>query len=96
MKGQRCAVVNMLIIELDQRFVDFKLMINLGIVYPQFWMELDEDLSFFLHMVVIKKHYCEAKRVKPSLLQVAESLDVDIQGACESTLMSQSSIEGHF
>jgi len=53
-------------------------MIDLGIVYPQFWMQLDADLSFSLHMVVGKKHYCEAQRVKPSLLQVAKPLDVNI------------------
>jgi hypothetical protein len=40
----------------------------LGIVYPQFWMQPYVDFSFSLHMVFIKKHYCKAKRVKPSLL----------------------------
>jgi hypothetical protein len=29
-------------------------------------------------MAIIKKHYCETKRVKPSLLQVAELLDANI------------------
>ncbi len=48
------------------------------IVYPQFWIQPNVNLSFFLHMVVIKKHYCEAKRVKPSLSQVEEPLDVNI------------------
>jgi hypothetical protein len=76
-RGQCHVVTNMFIIELDRQFVDSKLMIDLGIVYPQFWMQLDTDLSFSLHMVVIKKHYCEVKRVKPSLLQVAEPLDVN-------------------
>jgi hypothetical protein len=38
MKGQCFIVANMLIIELDQHFVDFELMNAFGIVYPQFWM----------------------------------------------------------
>jgi hypothetical protein len=33
---------------------------------------------FFLHMAIINKHYCEAKKVKPSLLQVAEPLDANL------------------
>jgi hypothetical protein len=41
-------------------------------------MQLDVDFSFPLHMVIIKKHYCQAKRVKPSLLQGVEPLDVNI------------------
>jgi len=47
-------------------------------VYPQFWIQLNANKSFLLHMVVIKKHYCETKRVKPSLSQVEEPLDVNI------------------
>jgi hypothetical protein len=29
-------------------------------------------------MVIIKKHYCEANKVKPSLLQVVKPLDVNL------------------
>jgi hypothetical protein len=29
-------------------------------------------------LVIIKKHYCEVKEVKPSLLQVAKPLDANI------------------
>jgi hypothetical protein len=68
----------MFIIELDWCFVDFKLMNALGIVYPQFWMQPYVDFSFSLHMVIIKKHYYKAKRVKLSLLQVVKPLDVKL------------------
>jgi hypothetical protein len=68
----------MFIIKLDQHFVDFKLMNALDIMYPQFWMQLDVDYSFSLHMAIIKKHYSQAKKVKPSLLQVVKPLDVNI------------------
>jgi hypothetical protein len=40
----------MFIIQLDKCFVDFELMNALGIVYPQFWMQLDVDFSFSLHI----------------------------------------------
>jgi hypothetical protein len=40
-------------------------------------MQPSANLSFSLHMAIINKHYCEAKRVKPSLLQVAKPLDVN-------------------
>jgi hypothetical protein len=29
-------------------------------------------------MAIIKKHYCEAKRVKPSILQVVKPLDANL------------------
>jgi hypothetical protein len=41
-------------------------------------MQLDVDLFFSLHMVVIKKHYCETNKVKPSLLHVAKPFDANI------------------
>jgi hypothetical protein len=68
----------MLVIELDQWFMDSELMNALGIVYPEFWIQPDVDLFFSLHMAVIKKHYCETNKVKPSLLHVAEPLDANI------------------
>jgi hypothetical protein len=77
-KGECFAETNMLIIKLDRHFVDSKLMNALDIVYPQFWMQPNVDFSFSLHMAIIKKHYCQAKRVKPSLLQVVEPLDANI------------------
>jgi hypothetical protein len=49
-----------------------------NIVYPQFLMQLYADFSFSLHMVIIKKHYCKTKRVKPSLLQVAKPSDANL------------------
>jgi hypothetical protein len=58
--------------------VDFELLNALGIVYPQFWMQLDVDFSFSLHIDEIKKHYCELKKVKPSLVQVVEPLNANM------------------
>jgi hypothetical protein len=54
---------DMLISKLNRWFVDFKLMNALGIVYPQFWMELDVGFCFSLNINVIKKHYYELKRI---------------------------------
>jgi hypothetical protein len=68
----------MFIIQLDRCFVDFELMNTLGIIYPQFWMQLDVGFSFSLHIDDIKKHYCELKKMKPSLVQVAEPWNVNM------------------
>jgi hypothetical protein len=78
MKGQCFTVSNMLVTELDQCFVDYNLMNAFDIVYPQVWIQPAVDFSFSLHMAIIKKHYYQAKKVKPSLLQVVEPLDVNI------------------
>jgi hypothetical protein len=67
----------MFVIELESPFVDLELMNALGIVYPQFWMEPNGRFFFSLHFNVIKKHYCELKRVKPSLDQVVKPLNVN-------------------
>jgi hypothetical protein len=46
MKTQCSAITNMLVTKLDQHFANSKLMNALGIVYPQFWMQLDVDCVF--------------------------------------------------
>ncbi len=58
--------------------MDSKLINALGIVYHQFWMQPNVELPFSLHLSVIKKHYCQLKRVKPSLDQVVEPLNANI------------------
>jgi hypothetical protein len=50
----------------------------LGIVYPQFWMQLDVDFFSSLHIEDNKKHYCELKKVKPSFVQVVEPLNANM------------------
>jgi hypothetical protein len=67
-KCQCVVVAKMLVIELKRHLVDSKLMdAPKHCVYPQFWMQLDENFYFSLHMSVIKKHDCELKQVKSSL-----------------------------
>jgi hypothetical protein len=68
----------MLVIELKRRFVDSKLMNAFDIVYPQFWMQPYEKNNLSLNISVIKRHYCELKKVKPSLDQVIEPLSVNL------------------
>jgi len=41
-------------------------------------MQTNVDFFFYLHLVIIQKHYYEAKRVKPMLLQVAKPLNVNL------------------
>jgi hypothetical protein len=63
----------MFIIKLDRHFVDSKLMNAFGSIHPQFWMQLDVNSS----INVIKRHYCELKKVKPSLDQVIKPLNAN-------------------
>jgi hypothetical protein len=49
-----------------------------GIAYSQFWMQPNVDFSSSLHINVINRHYCELKKVKPSVDQVVKPLNVNI------------------
>jgi hypothetical protein len=49
----------------------------LGILHPQFWMQLDVNSFLSLHINVIKRHYCELKKVKSSLDQVTKPLNAN-------------------
>jgi hypothetical protein len=49
-----------------------------NIVYPQFWMQPYAKFSLSLHLNVMKRHYCELKKVKLSLDQVVEPLNVNL------------------
>jgi hypothetical protein len=72
----QCVVIaKMFVTKLERCFVDSKLINALGIVYHQFWMQPNVELSFSLHLCVFKRHYCELKRMKPSLDQVVEPLN---------------------
>ncbi len=76
-KAQCSIVIDMIITKLNRHFVDSKLMNVFGITYPQFWMQPNVDFSFSLHINAIKRHYCELKKVKPSLDQVVKPLNVN-------------------
>ncbi len=49
MKGQCFIKAYMFINEIDQHFIDYKLMNAFGIMYLYFWMQLDVKLFFSLH-----------------------------------------------
>jgi hypothetical protein len=66
MKAQCSTIVDMFIIELDKHFMHFEL------INPLFWMQLDADIFFPLHINIIKKQNCQLNKVKPSSDQVVE------------------------
>ncbi len=70
MKCQCVIVVEILVTKLESHFHDSKLMNALGILYPQFWMQPNVELCFSLDLSVIKKQYCELKRMELSIYQV--------------------------
>jgi len=73
----------MCVTKLDQPFANSKQMNALGIMYPQFYMQLDVDYVFSFHFAIIKKHYCEIKEVRPSLLQVKKIISANINWICK-------------
>jgi len=58
-KCQCVVATQMFVIELKRFFMDLKSINAFNIVYLQFWMQLNEKNSFFLHLNVIKNHYYE-------------------------------------
>jgi hypothetical protein len=69
-KCQCAIVVEILMTKLEKHFLDSKLMNAPGILYPQIWMQPNVEFSFSLDLIVIKKQYCELKRMKLSIYQV--------------------------
>jgi hypothetical protein len=72
----------MCVTKLDQPFANSKLMNALGIMYPQFWMQLDVDYAFSFQFAIIKKHYFEIKEVRVSFLQVKKIISANINWIC--------------
>ncbi len=60
----------MLVTKLERHFLDLELMNALGILYFQFWIKPNVEFFVFLDLNVIKKQYCELKRMKISIYQV--------------------------
>jgi hypothetical protein len=66
---------NCLIKKLEKRFHDHRVMdISLGMVYPQYWLQLDEETSLAKHLRVTKKTYCHPKKVGNSNVWVPRML----------------------
>jgi hypothetical protein len=61
-KYQCVFVIENLIYELGICFFFHELMHAFGVVYPQYWLGLDLETSFQLHLDVIKDAYCVPKK----------------------------------
>jgi len=58
MKVQGIVAGDLLIIELECKFLDHKLMTNvIGVIYPQYWFRLNCESTFLTHMSLIKWYY---------------------------------------
>ncbi len=82
------------------RFQTHGVMNALGIVYPQYWLQLDYDESFANHLHVLKVMFCYGKivhKVDEQELQLQELLNVNFdcqQGMFKLTMRSNSSLYG--
>jgi hypothetical protein len=53
----------LLVLELEWRFLDHKLMNVLGIIHPQYWLELDCESTFVDYFALIKHHFVPPKKL---------------------------------
>jgi hypothetical protein len=68
-----------LVQELEIKFLAHGVMDALGIVYPQYWMWLECDATFFKHLQVIKSNFYLGKthKVDDQDMMVGELLNVN-------------------
>jgi hypothetical protein len=56
----------------------------LGVIYPQYWLQLDCESTFAIHLNMIEQHYCTPKQLDAFNSWVYESLSretLDIQSS---------------
>ena len=71
-----------LIAELETRFLANHIMDSLGIVFPQYWLQENVDMSFSTHLAILKAAFCQPKLV----------VDAKGDGAWVSSLLSASTL----
>jgi hypothetical protein len=54
---------DLLMFELEWRFLNHGLMNDFGIIYSQYWLQLDCESTFVDHLALIKWHYCISKKL---------------------------------
>jgi hypothetical protein len=52
-----------LIVKLQGRFPTQKLMDAFGIVYPQYWLQLELETRFVTHLAILKDAFCQFKKL---------------------------------
>jgi hypothetical protein len=56
-------VANCLVKDLERRFLTHGVMDNMGVLYPQYWLQLDAKAIFAKHLCAIKEAYFHLKKV---------------------------------
>lgn len=74
-------VIDYCIVKLQGRFFIHGIVDNLGVVYSQYWLELDANECFNNHLEVIKAAFCQPKKVGIDVwvLEVLCTFFLDIQ-----------------
>jgi hypothetical protein len=76
-----------LVKELQGRFLAHGVMDNLGVVYPQYWLQSDVEECFNKRLDVIKVAFCHPKKMEYSdvwILEVLLATSLDIQNLYSS------------
>jgi len=68
----------LLVLELEWRFLDHELINVLGIIYPQYWLQLGCESTFVDHFALIKQHCCTTKKVSTNGKWVLEPFSGDV------------------
>ena len=76
-------VAEALIAELETSFPANHVMDSLGIVFPQYWLQENVDMSFSAHLAILKAAFCQPKPV----------VDAKEDGAWVSSLLSASAVD---
>ncbi len=63
MKVQCTIACDLLVRELEGKFLNHELMNVLGIIYSQYWLQTNSEFTFVDHLALIKQHYGIKKKV---------------------------------
>ncbi len=63
MKAQCTIACDLLVRELEGKFLNHELMNVLGIIFSQYWLQPNNEFTFVDHLALIKQHYYILKKV---------------------------------
>jgi len=62
-KAQCTIACDLLVCELEGKFLNHELMNVLGIIYSQYWLQPNSEFTFVDHLALIKQHYSISEKL---------------------------------
>jgi hypothetical protein len=69
---------DLLVMDLECRFLDHELMNVLGVIYPQHWLKPNCESTFVSHLSLIKRHYFTLKNLNTLGSWISKVISRDI------------------